>query len=370
MKTEWGKVKLGDVVTAHYGKSLKAEERDSEGEHDVFGSNGFVGKHSATLTTNPTLIIGRKGSVGAVTFAPYGGWTIDTAYYIQIHDENALDLHFLFYALKRADLAQLTITTSIPGLNREDFYRTEIPLPPLGEQRRLASILDSADQVRRLRAQTLEKLDELVAALFLDSFGDPANWPVEKLEDLTSVVSSGSTPLGGSTTYLSQGVLFIRSQNVLMNGFDFSDAAFISEDVHQKMRRTWVKHSDVLLNITGASIGRTHVYSGTEPANVNQHVCIIRPIPQKLSPVFLSHYFASSSFQSTEVAQNNGATRQAFNFQQIKNFSFPLPPLPLQQQFAARVEAIEAVKARAREALVESDALFLSLQERAFAGGL
>jgi len=384
----WQTIKLGEVCKfLNGGTPAKSNEDFFIGDipwitgADINGSTATsarsfiteeaIRKSATNKVEAGTVLLVTRTSVGKVAIAGMDLCFSQDITAIQTA-EDKIDKPFLVHFLRtKADYFKENARgATIQGITRQVVENLEIPLPPLPEQKRLASILDSADQVRRLRAQTLEKLDELVAALFLDSFGEPANWPMEKLGDITSVVSSGSTPLGGSTTYLSQGILFIRSQNVLMNGFDFSDAAFISEEVHQKMRRTWVQRDDVLLNITGASIGRTHVYSGLDAANVNQHVCIIRPIPQKLSPVFLSHYFSSASFQSTEVAQNNGATRQAFNFQQIKNFSIPLPPLPLQQQFAARVEAIEAVKARAREAGVESDALFLSLQERAFAGAL
>ena len=96
----------------------------------------------------------------------------------------------------------------------------------------------------------------------------------DHLGKYTELISSGSTPKGGSYNYLDQGeILFIRSQNVLMNKFSDHDALYIPLNIHEKMKRTWVKNRDVLLNITGASIGRTTVYMGEEiKANVNQHV--------------------------------------------------------------------------------------------------
>jgi len=366
----WQTVKLADVVTAHYGKSLKAEERDSEGEHDVFGSNGFVGKHSATLTQNPTLIIGRKGSVGAVTFAPYGGWTIDTAYYIQIHDENALDLRFLFYALKRADLAQLTITTSIPGLNREDFYRTEIPLPPLPEQKRLASILDSADQVRRLRAQTLEKLDELVAALFLDSFGDPANLPMVNFED---VVFFQEGPGVRKWQFRDEGIKLINIRNLVEGRLvlENTERHLAADEVNSKYKHFLLDAGDFVLASSGVTWGKiAEVFEHHLPLCLNTSIIRIRPLNERISKGFLRTCVESTHFKEQIRRLITGSAQPNFGPSHLKLVQIPLPPLPLQLQFAARVEAIEAVKARAREAQVESDALFLSLQERAFAGAL
>ena len=119
-------VKLGDVINVHYGKALKADQRVSNGSVHVFGSSGIVGNHDKTLCSYPTIIIGRKGSVGAITWAPSGGWIIDTAYYVEIKDNNKLDLRYLFYILSGIDLTKKTITTSIPGLNRDDLYDTFI----------------------------------------------------------------------------------------------------------------------------------------------------------------------------------------------------------------------------------------------------
>jgi len=136
-----------------------------------------------SIFTFPSVIIGRKGSVGSITYAPEGSWVIDTAFYTEILDHNILDLRFLFYSLKRAGLDRHTITTSIPGINRNDIYSHEIFLPLLPEQRRLAAILDEADAIRKARAESLQMLDELVKATFLDMFGDsvsnPKGWEIK-----------------------------------------------------------------------------------------------------------------------------------------------------------------------------------------------
>jgi len=95
-------------------------------------------------------------------------------------------------------------------------------------------------------------------------FGDPIKnsmeWKVEKLDKFTTLVSCGSTPKGGQSSYLDEGeIRFIRSQNVRMNKMDYNGIYYISEEVYTKMKRSQVKFNDVLLNITGASIGRTAI---------------------------------------------------------------------------------------------------------------
>ena len=118
-------------------------------------------------------------------------------------------------------------------------------------------------------------------------------WEMVKLGSVLNFVGSGVTPLGGKETYLSEGILFIRSQNVLWGTCDFSDAAYISHEVHNQMARSKVQKNDVLLNITGASIGRSAVYSEDREANVNQHVTILR-CNKNIDPIFLMNYWDGS----------------------------------------------------------------------------
>lgn len=177
-------VKLGDVINVHYGKALKADQRVSNGSVHVFGSSGIVGNHDKTLCSYPTIIIGRKGSVGAITWAPSGGWIIDTAYYVEIKDNNKLDLRYLFYILSGIDLTKKTITTSIPGLNRDDLYDTFIKLPPFEEQKRIVDLLDKAEGIRQKREQSIKLADDFLRATFATMYGNPITNPKNGLSIL------------------------------------------------------------------------------------------------------------------------------------------------------------------------------------------
>ncbi|MDP1624273.1 MAG: restriction endonuclease subunit S [bacterium] len=262
---------------------------------------------------------------------------------------------------------------TIGNLNLEQIRDFKIPLPPLTEQKRIASLLARADRLRQLRRTAHDLGDALLQSVFLEMFGDPVTnskkLNVEKLEGFTSLVSSGSTPLGGSNVYTASGIRFIRSQNVLMNKFDFSDIAFISEEIYNSMKRTFVKRNDVLLNITGASIGRVACYQDEIFANVNQHVCIIRCKPEKLNPIYLSYFLSMPSFQEKFITNQSGATRQALNFEQIKDFNISVPPLSLQEEFAGVVGRVESLRGRMGESARQVEGLFESLLAQSFDGG-
>lgn len=159
----------------------------------------------------------------------------------------------------------------------------------------------------------------------------PNGWSIESLGNVTEKVGSGVTPRGGSNSYKLSGIPLIRSQNVLWGKLDLSDVAYIDELQHNKMKGSFVYKNDVLLNITGASIGRVAV-SDIDEANVNQHVCIIRS--DDLDSGYLKSFLLSFQGQKQIEQCQAGGNRQGLNFEQIKSFKIPFPHLPEQQKIA------------------------------------
>lgn len=284
---------------------------------------------------------------------------------------------YIFYFLRSIEhrVSDQGRGSTFNAITQSELREIKIPLPPLPIQKQIAEILEKADEAKQKRKEANKLTDEFLQSVFIEMFGDPVKnprgWNVKKIKGISSLVTSGSTPLGGNLNYISNGILFIRSQNVLMNRIDYSDIVFIDESIHKRMLRTWVKRNDVLFNITGASIGRVAYFNGeNDSANVNQHVCIIRTIKDNVNHIFLSYLISSDSFQSRVIYQNAGATRQAFNFEQIKNFDIILPPLSLQQQFAELVNKTEALKEKQKQSEQELEKLFQSLMQKAFKGEL
>lgn len=181
------------------------------------------------------------------------------------------------------------------------------------------------------------------------------SWKIARLADLTTLISSGSTPKGGAEVYLDEGpVMLIRSQNVRMNQLSLDDVAYITAEMDASMARARVHYGDVLLNITGASIGRVASFDLIDvKANVNQHVCVIRPRPDLLSYKYLSHLIATAEFQAEIDRLQHGGTRQALTFGQIAEFEIPHPPLSEQRRIADVLDRAEALRAKRRAALAE-----------------
>lgn len=168
-----------------------------------------------------------------------------------------------------------------------------------------------------------------------------AEWPLIPLSELTSKVGSGATPRGGRSSYPDHGTPLIRSQNVHFDGFTADGLAFLTDHQAKQLDGVKVEPGDVLLNITGASIGRVCVAPPEmDGARVNQHVCIIRA--PGVEPGFLADYLASPQVQDAIAFGNYGATREALTKVQILELPVPVPPLIQQQLIAATLQAIEA----------------------------
>ncbi|MCT3225228.1 MULTISPECIES: restriction endonuclease subunit S [Lactobacillaceae] len=149
-------------------------------------------------------------------------------------------------------------------------------------------------------------------------------WEERKLGEVTEKIGSGKTPKGGNSIYQNHGIALIRSQNIFNDRVNNNDIAYISAEVDTDMKNSRVFKNDVLLNITGASIGRSAVYQSSDTANVNQHVCIIRP-KDNISSNFIQLNISSSNGQKEIELNQAGGGREGLNFQQIArmNFSYP-----------------------------------------------
>ena len=144
--------------------------------------------------------------------------------------------------------------------------------------------------------------------------------------ELATKIGSGKTPRGGSSVYTQSGIPLLRSQNIYDDKVSFEDVAFINDSTDEDMANSRVNRGDVLLNITGASIGRSAVYELSATANVNQHVCIIRP-SSNVHSYFIQLNLASSEGQKQIELNQAGGGREGLNFQQIAKMSFYYPSL-------------------------------------------
>lgn len=161
----------------------------------------------------------------------------------------------------------------------------------------------------------------------------PSNWKSLRVKDLISKVGSGVTPKGGSEVYLESGIPLLRSQNVYNDGLRISDVSFIDEETNQKMKNSQLQPYDLLVNITGASIGRTCIVPPSlKKANINQHIIYLRLKKEKVD--FISYYFKSPFIYNYIMMIQAGTSKEALNMGQTLNIPVIIPSFSEQTQIA------------------------------------
>lgn len=250
--------------------------------------------------------------------------------------------------------------------------RIEIPLPPLAEQQRIAEVLDRAEALRAKRRAALAELDSLTQSLFLDLFGDPAtnpkSWPIRVIRDLLESASYGTSEKSGATGEFP----VLRMNNISRTGeMDFTDLKFMDLEASQQDRYL-VRTGDVLFNRTNSVelVGKTGVYREAKPVAYAGYLIRLR-VTKENHPEYLSAFLNSAYSKAMLRAMCKSIIGMAnINATEIQGMKIPAPPIALQQEFARRVGAVEKLKQAQRTALAEQDALFATLQHRAFRGEL
>jgi type I restriction enzyme S subunit len=358
---------LKELVTIHYGSALKALDRDENGPYPVYGSSGLIGYHNARIVNFPTLIIGRKGSAGSVTYAPEGGWPIDTTFYISVHEPEHLDLRYLYYSLIHSNLEQHAITTSIPGINRSDLYQTKILVPPLPEQKRVVAILDQAEALRSKRRESIGLLDEFQRALFMEMIGGPAwnemGWEIHELHDLADQITDG---VHAKPEYQASGIPFISVKDVSGGVLSFDHCKYISPADHTRyIQRCHPEYLDILYTKVG-TYGIPALVDTHREFSLYVSVALIKPKKDKVNPVFLKEMLAGPIVKQQADKAIKGIGVPDLHLVEIKQFKIPLPPMQVQNDFAAKTEKIQAQRNNFKQSLHDMNQMFNSLVQKMF----
>lgn len=169
MHSKWKASKWGDLATLEYGRALRGHEAE-HGAFRVFGTNGPTGWCDRTLTPEQTVIVGRKGAYRGIHLSLEPCWVIDTAFYLV--PKSDIDIQWAYYQLLTQDINSMDSGSAIPSTSRGDFYQLPVLVPPLAEQRAIASVLGTLDDKIELNRQMNRTLEELAAVVFRSWFVD------------------------------------------------------------------------------------------------------------------------------------------------------------------------------------------------------
>lgn len=366
--TRWRNVQLGAALELAYGKSLPKTARTEGGQVPVHGSNGIAGWHDEVLVEGPTIIVGRKGSAGAVQYVDGPCYPIDTTYFVRPRAGFEFDMKFLFYLLRRLDLSRLKTATGVPGLTREDAYRERIPVPPIEEQRRIVDLLSRAEGIVRLRREAQAKAAQIIPALFLEMFGDPATnpkgWPTQSFGSVGSLDRGRSRHRPRDAAELYGGPYpFIQTGDVANSKGYISNYTATYSEAGLRQSKLWP--AGTLCITIAANIAKTGVldFDACFPDSV------VGFLPNdNLNTAYVQGWLAF--LQPMLEASAPQAAQKNINLEILRALPVPLPPRQLQEKFDSRCAELRSVFVQQSAACLKAEAAFAALLSHVFVGEL
>lgn len=258
------------------------------------------------------------------------------------------------------------------GVNASKLASLEIPLPPLDEQKRIAAILDKADQLRQKRRQAIALLDSLTQSIFLETFGDPAtnpkSWPVKRIGDLLDSANYGTSGKAGADGEFP----ILRMGNVTSDGrIDVTDLKYIDLRKTERSKYT-VRRGDLLFNRTNSAdlVGKTAVFDLDDEFAFAGYLVRART-NKKATPEFISAYLNSSYGKAVLRGMAKSIVGMAnINAKEMQGIAIPAPPIELQRQFSEKLDRVKKMRQKFLPLVARGESLFFSLQHRAFSGQL
>lgn len=299
-------------------------------------------------------------------------------------DSPELDEDYLFHLLNSEKFERDSIQNSsgVAQLNLSTKWveNYEINLPPLETQRKIAAILDTADEYRQKTKALIEKYDALAQSLFLDMFGDPVTNP-KGWENMTvesfAKQEKGSIkrgPFGGALKkeiFVEDGYLVYEQYHALNNDFTFA-RYFIDESKFEEMRGFEVKPGDIIISCSGVYLGKLAIVpEGARPGIINQALLKLTIDQSVMTNHFFTFHFRQENFRDKFFGANRGAGIPNFPpMKDFKTFPFIVPPIELQVDFEKRIKQLEEQQHQAEMQIQKSEDLFNSLLQKAFRGEL
>jgi restriction endonuclease S subunit len=382
----WRVKKLRDIVKIRKGKKVDIFEEYENGLFNYIDISvlrtkkyKYTNNNQIMATEKDILLVWDGANAGYSSFGLTGA-VGSTLAKLSLKDENIFSSYFGKFILSKFKyLSDTSYGATIPHIQRQMLENINIPIPPLPQQEKIVKVLDISSALIEKQKLLLQKYDLFLKSKFIEMFGDPIQnpmgWEVKKLKEISSLISSGNTPKGGSQVYVKEGILFFRSQNVWKNKMLLDDIAYIDNETHLKMKKSSLKHKDILMTKTGrfntenSSLGRAALFLGEDDsANVNGHVYLIR-LKKQTIPEFVVYILTTDEYRDyIRRVCVGGIDKRQINKSHLENFPIVFPPIDLQNEFASIVERINTIKTKEAQKLEHLETLHKSLMDKAFKG--
>lgn len=357
--SKWKKVKLGDVCSLYQPKTIPTKELKDDMPYYVYGANGIIGKYHSYNHIDSEIAIACRGTCGTVNITLPKSWITGNAMVAHI-ESNELSFKYLFYALSNANMKNVITGATQPQITRSNLKDLEIPLPAMEEQKKIAARLDAVSDLLAKQKQLLSEQDNLIQSLFYDMFLKQ-NFSKRKIVDFVETDVKNAKKIFNKNNFIKYiDISSIDNNSNIITGYthiEFCDAPSRAQQV--------VKKNDILVSTVRPNLKNIALIKFNDNNLVaSSGFCVLRA--KNIEPVFLLYNVLSQDFTEKMVSAVTGANYPAIKNSDILNYKIPVPPLELQEKFAAIVEQIESEKSKIKSAIAETQTLFNALMSEYF----
>ena len=362
------RVKLEDVCERGSSNLKQSDIVNKNGEYPIYGAAGYIGNVDFYHQEKSYVAVVKDGAgIGRTTLHPAKSSVIGTMQYL-LPKENVLP-EYLCYVVRYMHLEKYFTGATIPHIYFKDYKNEQFNLDLLDRQGEIVEILGKVESIIETRRNELQKLDELIKARFVEMFGDPIinniGWPETLIGETCFVTKLAGFEYTQYISYEEIGdVVMVKAQNVKNGKLNRKELSFISKEVSDLLPRSQLAPGDIVMTYVGANIGDVAVIDDEYKYHLAPNVAKIRPDYEIYDSIYFMYMLM---FLNAYIVKNSADTaKAALGMERIRKLKVFMPPIELQQQFAAFVTQVDKSKAAVQKALDETQLLFDSLMQEYF----
>lgn len=366
-KGQYKMVKLNEVCRASSSNIILKNIKEKTGDYPVYGASGYIQNIDSYHCNEPYIGIIKDGAgVGKVEIYPAYSSLLGTMQYI--HASEKVDLRYIYYKLRSLDFTQYINGAAIPHIYFKDYGQEIIPVPPLPVQARIVDELDCLQGILSKKRQQLAEYHSLAQAIFHQMFGDPVvnekGWEMKRLGEVFDITSSKRIY---QNELLLEGIPFYKVSDIvsLIDKNEVVPNSFISEYTYKDLVKNGnVPQANDLLITSRGTLGKCYIVKMNDKFYFQDGmVTWLRQKEEPILPTYVSYVFLENSFKSYLYKNAKHTTVDYISIQHLSKMLIPLPPLPLQQSFAARIAAIDSQRERLAASIRELETLLACRME-------
>ena len=360
------KVQLKNICRPKQWKTLTGKNLVPDGKYPVYGANGIIGYYNDYNHENETLMIGCRGTCGALNISqPFSYINGNAMALDDLVDD--IDIRYLYYALMGRGFQDVISGAVQPQIIRADLEKMEVWIGNKKEQKEIVDVFSKLDTVLSHRKREIQYLDDLIKARFVEMFGDPVYSAIDSKIELSDICEKITDGEHGSVARVANGHPFLNAKHILKTGFiDWKTITYIGDEDHQRIyKRCNPEKGDILLTTTG-TIGNVAIMPECEEVSMDRGITLLKINRHKVTSEFVAEMLKHPSIQMAMGANVHASAIGHLFMNKVKKLPAILPSMKKQIEFTTFVQQTDKSKATVQKALDETQLLFDSLMQQYF----